>query len=71
MLTYDDLPPPDPGRYHRDYFGLVDGDRRSILVCGQYEEAPYAHHDGGEFRFSALYDVQSRAFTWFVFGYRA
>ena len=68
-LTYDDLPSPEPRRYHRHYFGLVRGDRRFILVCGQYDSEPFAHHDGGEHRFATLYDAQHRSFTWFEFGY--
>lgn len=70
-LTYDDLPSPNPSLYHRHYFGIVRGDRRFILVCGQYDREPFAHHDGGEHRFATLYDIQYRTFTQFEFGYRA
>jgi len=70
-LTYEDASNWQPTGYHRDYFGVIRGGQRFILVCGEYGRTPYFVFDGGPSRFAALFDVRRRTFTWFQFGYRA
>jgi hypothetical protein len=63
-LAYPDAAEVNPSNYFRHYVGITTGDRRMILVCGNYERFPAGHvRDGGWGRFQVEYDLFWREFS--------